>query len=145
MKRYSTVLVGVILLLATLACGTGGSATRRNNDIRRVALAYELSTRGAADELLVAFGLTEVRDNLGFEDGNTVWLNRFAKGEYFRKRDTSQTYLYLYDLNYEDGAASLSVDRGENDDVTTRVLSLREAGGAWEVIFDEPVDPGPAP
>jgi len=145
MKRYSTVLVVVTLLLTTLACGTGGPVTRRNNDIRRAALAYELSTRGAADELMVAFGLTEVRDNLGFEDGNTVWLNRFAEGEYFRKRDTSQTYLYMYDLNYEDGAASLSIDRGENDAVTTRVLSLRQAGETWEVVSDEPSDPAPAP
>ncbi len=145
MRRSALTLVVVTLLLTTLACGTGGSATRRNNDIRRAALAYELSTRGTADEVLVAFGLTEVRDNLGFKDGNTVWLNRFAEGEYFRKREPSQTYLYLYDLNYDDGAASILIDRGDADGITTRVLSLRQAGEAWEVASDEPLDPSVSP
>ncbi len=138
MKRYPTLLVVVTLLLTALACGTGGPVTRRNNEIRRAALDYELSTRGPVDEVMVAFGLTEVRDNLGFEDGNTVWLNQFAEGEYFRKRDTGKTYLYMYDLNYDDGAASILIARGDTDGVTTRVLSLRREGDAWVVVSDEP-------
>jgi hypothetical protein len=138
MKRYSTLLVVVTLLLTALACGTGGPVTRRNNDIRRAALDYELSTRGPVDEVMVAFGLTEVRDNLGFEDGNTVWLNQFAEGEYFRNRDTDKTYLYMHDLNYDDGAASILIERGDTDGVTTRVLSLRREGDAWVVVSDEP-------
>ena len=85
---------------------------------------------------MVAFGLTEVRDNLEFEDGNTVWLNQFAEGEYFRKRDVSKSYLYLYDLDYDDGAASILVDRGDADGVTTRTLSLRREGDTWEVVSD---------
>jgi len=141
MKRYSTLLVVLTLLLTTLACGTGGPVTWRNNEIRRAALAYELSTHGTVDEVMVAFGLTEVRDNLGFEDGNTVWLNQFAEGEYFRKREVSKTYLYLYDLDYDDGAASILVDRGDADGVTTRVLSLRREGDTWEVVSDELVEP----
>ncbi len=145
MRRSSLTLVVVTLLLTSLACGVGGPVAWRNNEIRRAALAYELSTRGAADELLVAFGLTEVRDNLGFEDGNTVWLNRFAEGEYFRKRDTSKTYLYMYDLNYDDGAASILIDRGDADGVSTRILSLRQEGEAWEVASDEPLEPSALP
>ena len=141
MKRCSTFLVVLTLLLTTLACGTGGPVTWRNNEIRRAALAYELSTRGTVDEVMVAFGLTEVRDNLEFEDGNTVWLNQFAEGEYFRKRDVSKSYLYLYDLDYNDGAASILVDRGGADGVTTRVLSLRREGDSWEVVSDELVEP----
>ena len=144
MKRYPIALAVMVLLLTTLACGTGGPATWRNNEIRRAALAYELSTRGTVDEVMVAFGLTEVRDNLGFEDGNTVWLNQFAEGEYFRKRDVSKTYLYLYDLDYEDGAASILVDRGDAGGVTTRTLSLRRGGDTWEVVSDEPVEPAPS-
>ena len=145
MRRSSLTLVVFTLLLTTLACGTGGLVTWRNNEIRRAALAYELSTRGTVDEVMVAFGLTEVRDNLGFEDGNTVWLNRFAEGEYFRKRDASKTYLYMYDLDYDDGTASILIDRGDADGVTTRVLSLRQEGDTWEVVSDEPVEPSASP
>lgn len=145
MRRTSLILVVLTLLLVTLACGTGGPAARRNNDIRRAALAYELSAHGTPGEVLVAFGLTEVRDNLGFEDGNTVWLNLFAEGEYFRKRDTGKTYLYMYDLDYDAGAASILIDRGDADGITTRVLSLRQEGEAWEVVSDEAFDPSSSP
>ena len=86
MRRYPIVVSVLILLVTTLACGVGGPVTRRNNEVRRAALAYELSTRGTAGEVMIAFRLTEVRDNLGFEDGNTVWLNPLAERDYFRKR-----------------------------------------------------------
>ena len=145
MRRSSSTLVVFTLLLSTLACGVGGPVAWRNNEIRRAALSHEVSTRGTVDEVMAALGLTEARDNLGFENGNTVWLNRFAEGEYFRKRNTSQTYLYMYDLNYDDGAASILIDRGDADGVTTRVLSLRQEGEDWEVVSDEPLDPSTSP
>ncbi len=140
MKRNRVVLVLFALLLSTLACGIGGPITRRNNDIRRAALAYELSARGPVDEVLVAFGLTEVRDNLGFEGGNTVWLNRFAQAEYFRRRDASRSYLFLHDLNYDDGTATILVDRGDANGVQTRRLTLQREGNVWRVSSDEPVE-----
>jgi len=145
MKRYPLTLILLILLLATLACGVGGPLTRRNNEVRRAALAYELSTRGGVDEVLVAFGLTEARDNLGFEEGNTVWLNWVAEREYFRTRDPDRTYLFLHDLDYQDGTASILVDRGDVGGVTTRVFSLRREGDAWEVVSDEPLEPSSSP
>ncbi len=141
MKHKPIVLAVLLLLLSVLACGIGGPITRRNNEVRRVALAYELSTRGPVDEVLVAFGLTEVRDNLGFEGGNTVWLNRFAEAEYFRQRDTNQSYLFLHDLNYDEEIASILMDRGDGSDVQYRKLTLRREGGAWEVVSDEPTEP----
>jgi len=137
MKRKRTFVALAALLLSMLACGVGGPITQRNNDIRRAALAYELSTRGPVDEVLISFGLTEVRDNLGFEGGNTVWLNRFAQAEYFRQRDAGRSYLFLYDLNYEEGTATILVDRGDANGVQTRQLTLQYDGHQWRVVADE--------
>ena len=141
MRRTPITLLLLTLLLATLACGVGGPITRRNSDIRRAALAYELETRGTVDEVLVAFSLTEVRDNLGFEDGNTVWLNPLARSEYFNKRDPSQAYLYLHDLNYADGTASITIDRGDAGGIDSRSLTLERAGDGWDVVSDEALAP----
>ena len=146
MKHNPIALILLTLLLTTLACGVGGPVTRRNSDVRRTALAYELSTRGTVDEVLVAFGMTEVRDNLGFEDGNTIWLNRFAEGDYFRKRDPTQTYLFLHDLNYDDGAASIVVDRGDAEGgIASRTFVLRREGGTWAVVSDDALEPSSSP
>ena len=130
-------LVGLALVLSMLACGGGGAVTRRNNEIRRVAVAYELAARGPVDEVLVAFGLTEARANLGFEGGNTVWLNRLAEGEYLRARDTRRTYLFLHDLDYADGAVSLVVDRGDASGLQSRKLALAREDNGWQVVSDE--------
>jgi hypothetical protein len=137
MRRNFVILALLALLLSTLACGVGGPVTRRNNDVRRAALAYELSTHDPVDEVLVAFGLTEVRDNLGFEGGNTIWLNQFAQAEYFRQRDANKSYLFLHDLNHEDGTASILIDRGDTNGVLSRKLTLRREGNAWQVASDE--------
>jgi hypothetical protein len=145
MKLYPIVPVLLILLLTTLACGVGGPVTRRNNEIRQAALAYELSTRGTAGEVMVAFGLTEVHDNLGFEDGNTVWLNPLAERDYFRKRDPDKAYLFLYDLNYADGSASILIDRGNASGVESRLLTLRREGDIWEVVSDDAWEPSSSP
>jgi hypothetical protein len=139
MKRIPIALVVLTLLLSTLACGIGGPIARRNNEIRRAALTYELSTRGPVDEVLVAFGLTEVRANLGFEGGNTVWLNQFAEAEYFRTRDASRTYLFLHELNYDGGTASILIDRGGASGLQTHKLTLRRENGVWEVVSDDPL------
>ncbi len=145
MRRNSIFLALLTLLASALACGTGGPVAWRNNAIRSAALAYELSTRGPVDEVLVAYGLTEVRANLGFEGGNTVWLNRFAVDEYFRTRDADQTYLYLRDVEYEDGTASLIVDRGGPDGVESHQLSLRRDDGDWKVVSDELLESSTSP
>jgi hypothetical protein len=137
MKRRRIILILLAFLLSALACGTGGPITRRNNEIRRAALAYELSARGPVDEVLVAFGLTEVRANLGFEEGNTVWLNPLAEAEYFRRRDTSRTYLFLHDLNYADGTASIVVDRGDAAGLQSHTLTLERESSAWRVVSDD--------
>lgn len=139
MKRKAIFLVLFALLLSALACGVGGPLARRNNEIRRAALAHELATRGPVDEVLVAFGLSEVRDNLGFEGGNTVWLNWFAEDEYFRKRDPDEAYLFLHDLNYADGAASIVIDRGKADSLQSYRLTLRREEGVWTVVSEEPL------
>jgi hypothetical protein len=136
-KRYFLILALLLIPFSTLACGIGGPISGRNNDIRRAALAYELATRGPVDEVLVAFDFTEVRDNLGFKGGNTVWLNWAAEGEYFRQRDATKSYLFLHDLNRDDGNASILADRGDSGGVQHRKLSLREEGGIWAVVSDE--------
>ncbi len=138
MKRYFFILTLLLIPLSALACGIGGPIPGRDNDIRRAALAYELATRGPVDEVLVAFDFAEVRDNLGFKGGNTVWLNWAAQGEYFRQRDATKSYLFLHDLNRDDGSASLLADRGASGGVQHFKLSLREEGGAWAVVSDEP-------
>jgi hypothetical protein len=145
MKHYPIALVVLSLLLSTLACGTGGPVTRRNNEIRRAALTYELATRGTTDEVLVAFGVTEVRDNLGFEDGNTVWLYPLAERDYLRNRDPNKSYLFLHDLDYAEGTASIQIDRGDASGVEARRLTLEREGGVWEVVSDEVLDPSSSP
>jgi hypothetical protein len=145
MKHYPIALVALSLLLTTLACGTGGPVTRRNNEIRRAALAYELSTRGTTGEVMVTFGATEVRDNLGFEDGNTVWLYPLAERDYLRKRDPDKAYLFLHDLDYAEGTASILVDRGDASGLESRRLTLRREGDVWEVVSDEALDPSSSP
>lgn len=145
MKRRALFMILFTFLLSALACGTGGLGARRNNDIRRAALAYELSARGPVDEVLVAFGLTEVRDNLGFEGGNTIWLDRFAQSEYLRQQNKSQTYLFLHDLNYDDGTASLLIDRGDAAGIQGRKLTLRREGDSWQVISDVLSEASPSP
>ena len=137
MKRYAIGLALSVILFSTLACGIGGPISGRNNDIRRAALAYELATRGPVDEVLVAFDFTEVRDNLGFKGGNTVWLNWAAEGEYFRQRDATKSYLFLHDLSREDGNASILADRGDGGGVQHFKISLREEGGVWAVVAEE--------
>lgn len=141
MKRIRVVLMSLsLILLSALACGTGGYFAHRNNDIRRAALAYELSTRGSVDEVLVAFELSEVRDDLGFEEGNTVWLNWIAEPEYFSKRDTNKSYLFLRELSYNDGTASILVDRGDSSGVRSRRLTLQRERDSWHVTSDELVE-----
>jgi hypothetical protein len=136
-KRYLILIPALVLILSTLACGIGGLISARNNDIRRAVLAYELATRGPVDEVLVAFDSTDVRDNLGFKGGNTVWLNWTAEGEYFRQRDATKSYLFLHDLNHDGDNASILIDRGDSGGVQHYKLSLREEGGVWTVVSDE--------
>jgi hypothetical protein len=145
MKRKSILLVASMLLLSALACGTGGAITRRNNQIRRAALAYELSTHGPVDEVMVSYGLTEVRDNLGFEGGNTVWLNRFAVNEYLRTRDKDKSYLFLHDPDYADETASIVIDRGGASGVQSYQLTLRREAGAWAVSSEQSVETSSSP
>ena len=145
MKRLPIVLALSVLLSSTLACGIGGPITRHNNDVRRAALTYELATRGPVDEALVAFGLTEVRENLGFEGGNTVWLNWAAEAEYFRERDPSKSYLFLHDLRYDGSTATILIDRGDTKGVQYRRLTLRPGETAWVVVSDESVEATSSP
>jgi hypothetical protein len=137
MKHNRVILVLLTLLVTMLACGTGGYIAHRNNDIRRAALAYELSTRGSVDEVLVAFELSEVRDDLGFKDGNTVWLNWIAEPDYFKNRDTRKSYLFLHGLDYADGTDSILVDRGDPSGMQSHHLTLQREGDAWRVTSDE--------
>ena len=138
MRRYIILIPALLAVFSTLACGIGGPISGRNDDIRRAALAYELATRGPVDEVLVAFDFTEVRSNLGFKGGNTVWLNWAAEGEYFRQRDATKSYLFLHDLNRDDSSASILADRGNSGGFQRRKLSLGEEGGVWAVVSDEP-------
>ena len=125
MKTKPLVAVLSLLLLSGIGCGVGGPVTHRNNDIRRAALDYEMATRGGADEVLVAFGYLEVRDNLGFQGGNTVWLNPVAQAEYFRDRDEGRSYIFLRGLAGDNGVASITVDRADAEGVESWQLSLR--------------------
>jgi hypothetical protein len=137
MKRKTIAVVILALALSSLACGAGGAVTRRNSQVRRAALAYELAERGPVDEVLVAFGLTEVRADLGFEGGNTVWLNSLARAEYFRSRDTGKSYLYLHELSFDDGTASIVAERGDAMGFRSRRLGLSWEESGWEVVADE--------
>jgi hypothetical protein len=128
----------LLLLLGGVACGVGGTVAHRHNDIRRAALAYEVAARGGADELLVAFSFMEVRDNLGFEGGNTVWLNPVARGEYSRHRNVDKSYILLH-LASEDGSSvSIVVDRGDASGVQSRRLTLERKEGTWVVVSEQP-------
>jgi hypothetical protein len=136
--RHAVYLVLGGLLVSTLACAVAGPASGQDNAVRRAALAHELAQRGPVDEVLVAFGLLDVRDNLGFKGGNTVWLNPVAQGEYFRQRDAGRTYLFLYNLSYENDRAYIDSDRGGPSGVQTHRLTLRAGNtGDWQVIGDD--------
>jgi hypothetical protein len=133
-------LVLVLGVLASLACNIGGlgnATNQRDNAVRRAALTYELQTRGSADELLVDFGFLEWRDNLGFIDGRTVWLNPAARDEFFAERDPRRTYIYLRSPAEQDGNVLLEVERGDPDSVHVHRLTLRVESGAWQVTGDD--------
>jgi hypothetical protein len=140
-RARATVLALSLLFLGGLACGVGGTAAHRRNDIRRAALTYEVAARGAADELLVTFSFTEVRDNLGFEGGNTVWLNPVARGEYSRHRDGTKSYIFLHLPSEDGGAVSIVVDRGDASSVQSRQLTLERKEGTWVVVSEQPATP----
>jgi hypothetical protein len=133
-------LVLALLALATVACGAvgfGGATNQRANAARRAALAYELQTRGPADEVLVDFGFLEWRDNLGFPDGRTVWLNPVAQAEFFAERDPRRSYIYLRTPAEQGEDVLIQVERGGPDAVQARLLTLRPGGAAWQVVADE--------
>ncbi len=139
-KGFRPILLVVLLLhMGGVACGVGGTVAHRHNDIRRVALAHEVAARGAADELLVAFSFVQVRDNLGFEGGNTVWLNPVARGEYSRHRDVDKSYIFLHPPSEDEGIVSIVVDRGDASGVQSRQLTLERKEGAWVVVSEQPV------
>ena len=139
-KGFRPILLVVLLLLVGgVACGVGGTVAHRHNDIRRVALAYDVAARGAADELLVAFSFVQVRDNLGFEGGNTVWLNPVARGEYSRHRDVGKSYIFLHPPSEDEGIVFIVVDRGDASGVQSRQLTLERKEGTWVVVSEQPV------
>jgi hypothetical protein len=135
--RYCVLLL-LALISASCSFGFNPALIRRNNEVRRAALAYELQVRGPADEVLVDFGYLEWRDNLGFTNGNTVWLNPAARDEYFALRDAHRSYIYLREPQELDGAVSIVVERGGPAGVQSHQLTLRQTGGAWQVAHDEP-------
>ena len=137
--RFRAIVLALSLLfLGGVACGVGGTAAHRRNDVRRTALAHEVATRGPADELLVAFSFTEVRDNLGFEGGNTVWLNPVARGEYARHRDVDKSYIFLHPPSEDGSSVSIVVDRGDASGVQSRQLTLERKEGNWVVVSEQP-------
>jgi hypothetical protein len=131
----------LLLVVSSLACGTGGMTTHRNNDVRRAVVAYELTQRGAADELLVSFGFAEVRANLGFVDGNTVWLQPVAEQEYWEYRDPDWSYIFLHRPEVADDTVSVIVDRGDGAIEQSHRLTLRKEDGIWQVEEDVPLTP----
>jgi hypothetical protein len=133
-------LVMALLALTTVACGAvglGGATNQRDNAVRRAALAYELQTRGPADEVLVDFGFLEWRDNLGFPDGRTVWLNPVAQSEFFAERDPRRSYIYLRAPVARGEDVLIQVERGGPDPGQARLLTLRLSGAAWQIVGDE--------
>ena len=131
----------VLILVSSAACVSGGlgdAENRRNNALRRAALAYELHTRGDADEVLVDFDHLEWRDNLGF-DGRTVWLNPFAREEYLTLRDPQRSYIYLHFPQQEDGDFTIEVERGGPSGSLRHRLRLRLQGTDWVVVQDEAI------
>jgi len=132
----------VLLLLITsnVACGTGGLAAHRNNAIRRAVVAYELSERGPTDELLVAFGFMEVRANLGFPAGNTVWLQPVAQMEYLDHRNVNRSYIFLHRPEGEGDTATVVVDRGSETADQSYQLTLHREKAAWLVVKDVPLE-----
>jgi len=141
----------LILVASSLACGTGGLTTplnsagtsRRNNDIRRAVVAHELAQRGPADELLVAFGFLEVRANLNFTVGNTVWLQPVAEAEYFEQRvhrNPDRSYIFLHRPEVEGDTATVIVDRGSPATGQSYRLTLQRRGAGWSVMEDVPLE-----
>jgi hypothetical protein len=128
-----------LLVLASTACDAnlGGATNQRYNAVRRAAVAYELRTRGPADELLVDFGFLEWRDNLGFTSGRTVWLNPIAPDEFFSQRDPGRSYIYLRTPTEHGDDVLIEVERSGAQGVHTRQLTLRQSGGVWQVVADE--------
>jgi hypothetical protein len=135
--RLFLVLSLLALVSASCSFGFNPALIRRNNEVRRATLSYELQVRGLADEVLVDFGYMEWRDNLGFTGGNTVWLNPAARDEYFALRDPHRSYIYLREPQELDGAVSIVVERGGPVGVQSHQLTLHQTGGAWQVVADE--------
>ncbi|MCS7261073.1 MAG: hypothetical protein NZ765_09865 [Anaerolineae bacterium] len=121
---------------ACISGGLGDAENQRNNALRRAALAYELRTRGEADEVLVDFGHLEWRDNLGFA-GRTVWLSPFAREEYLALRDPQRSYIYLHSPQQENGDFTIEVERGGPAGIRRHRLRLRIQDASWVVVRDE--------
>ena len=141
-KHYRFALPFSVLLTAItiMACVFGGESALRNNAVRRAVVAYEIETRGTVDELMVYYSLkNDARDNLGFEDGNTVWMRdaRYAK-EYIERRDYSLSYVIIQEIEYPaEGEANVKVIRGDSDGYVTRQLTLlAQSDRIWTVVMD---------
>lgn len=130
-----------LVLGGSAACVSGGlgdAENRRNNALRRAALAYELRTRGDADEVLVDFGHLEWRDNLGF-NGRAVWLSPFAREEYLALRDPRRSYIYLHLPQRIEGDFVIEVERGSPSGTSRYRLRLRFQGEIWVVVEDKAI------
>ena len=135
------VLLLTLLALASTGCDAslGGATNQRYNAVRRAAVAYELRTRGPADDLLVDFGFLEWRDNLGFTGGRTVWLNPVARDEFFSLRDPGRSYIYLRTPTDQGDDVLIEVERNGAQATHARQLTLRQSGGVWQVVADAPL------
>ena len=132
------VLLLALAALASTGCDAslGGATNQRYNAVRRAAVAYELRTRGPADELLVDFGFLEWRDNLGFTSGRTVWLNPVARDEFFAGRDPDRSYIYLRSPAEQEGELLVEVERGGPVGVHAHQLTLKMQSSSWQVVAD---------
>lgn len=144
------ILIFIVLLLPGVACGTVNPEYQLNNEIRQAVYAYERETRGPVKDLVIHFRRDEPRVRFGGQNqngGHSVWLYPAGAKEYFSSRPQTAPYLYIQEIQYNQGhhRATVKVYRGDGSGYQGWQLTVtREADGYWAVTNEVKIEDNPA-
>lgn len=136
------ILIFIVLLLPSVACGTVNPEYQFNNEVRQAIYTYERETRGPVKDLVIHFQRDEPRVRFVGQNqngGHSVWLYPAGAEEYFSTRPRTATYLYIQEIQYNEdhSSATVKVYRGDGSGYRGWQLTVtKHADGHW-VVTDE--------
>lgn len=145
----SFILIFIVLLLPSLACGTINPEFQLNNEVRQAVYAYERETRGPVKDLVIHFRRDEPRVRFAGQNqngGHSVWLYPAGAEEYFSTRPQATTYLYIQEIQYNEdhNSATVKVYRGDGSGYRGWQLTVaRGAGDHWIVTNEIEIEGSP--